>query len=415
MLLQGVRCFRAAVVALVVSLACVALAGTARAQDPSAELSNAESAKTSAEADVSGAEAEVGPARADYTAARRKATPARRAAQSAERQARTLKADLADDERAAAGEISRIEADNQDEVDEHDRQVNGGIAFAIAALVAAGIAFGWARFRSSVLVSWLGERPRAQAIALCLFAGFALFVVGVALSGAVEMVALAVAMLGILLTIALLLALRSVDIQSGGAQPLIGQSMPSWVPSAIGALMLLLVVAAIASAILASDPEPTLASPQLQRTANGEVPLAKRRIASAATEAAALQATASRLSAKERAARRDLARKRGRLTRAEGRLASADGDVRRYTRQLAVIREREEREREEQERNEAEEQEELEEEREPESSGGCASGYSPCVPEYPPDVDCADVGGPVSVTGSDPHGLDADNDGVGCE
>jgi endonuclease YncB( thermonuclease family) len=47
--------------------------------------------------------------------------------------------------------------------------------------------------------------------------------------------------------------------------------------------------------------------------------------------------------------------------------------------------------------------------------GVCAPGYSPCVPPYPPDVDCADVGGPIQVTGSDPHGLDADGDGVACE
>lgn len=47
--------------------------------------------------------------------------------------------------------------------------------------------------------------------------------------------------------------------------------------------------------------------------------------------------------------------------------------------------------------------------------GACAPGYSPCLPPYPPDVDCADVNGPVTVTGSDPHGLDADHDGVACE
>jgi len=47
--------------------------------------------------------------------------------------------------------------------------------------------------------------------------------------------------------------------------------------------------------------------------------------------------------------------------------------------------------------------------------GACAPGYSPCVPPYPPDVDCADVNGPITVTGSDPHGLDADGDGVACE
>lgn len=45
----------------------------------------------------------------------------------------------------------------------------------------------------------------------------------------------------------------------------------------------------------------------------------------------------------------------------------------------------------------------------------CEPGYDPCVPPYPPDVDCADVGGPITVTGSDPHGLDADGDGIGCE
>lgn len=55
-------------------------------------------------------------------------------------------------------------------------------------------------------------------------------------------------------------------------------------------------------------------------------------------------------------------------------------------------------------------------------------GYSPCIPPGP-DVDCAggsgngpryegqgDVPwGPFRVTGSDPYGLDGDNDGWGCE
>ena len=45
--------------------------------------------------------------------------------------------------------------------------------------------------------------------------------------------------------------------------------------------------------------------------------------------------------------------------------------------------------------------------------GSCEPGYDPCVPRYPPDLDCADVG-PVTVTGSDPHGLDRDGDGVAC-
>jgi hypothetical protein len=45
----------------------------------------------------------------------------------------------------------------------------------------------------------------------------------------------------------------------------------------------------------------------------------------------------------------------------------------------------------------------------------CAPGYSPCVPPPPPDLDCSDLDGPIKVTGSDPHNLDGDGDGWGCE
>ncbi len=52
----------------------------------------------------------------------------------------------------------------------------------------------------------------------------------------------------------------------------------------------------------------------------------------------------------------------------------------------------------------------------------CTQGYSPCLPPAS-DYDCAGgsgdgpeyVYGTVQVTGSDPYGLDSDNDGVGCE
>lgn len=52
----------------------------------------------------------------------------------------------------------------------------------------------------------------------------------------------------------------------------------------------------------------------------------------------------------------------------------------------------------------------------------CTKGYKPCL--HPAsDYDCAGgsgngpkyVSGTVKVTGSDPYGLDADNDGIGCE
>jgi len=47
--------------------------------------------------------------------------------------------------------------------------------------------------------------------------------------------------------------------------------------------------------------------------------------------------------------------------------------------------------------------------------GGCDPNYSGCVPQFPPDVNCPEVDGPVQVTGSDPHGLDRDGDGVACD
>jgi endonuclease YncB( thermonuclease family) len=48
------------------------------------------------------------------------------------------------------------------------------------------------------------------------------------------------------------------------------------------------------------------------------------------------------------------------------------------------------------------------------AGGGCPTGYTPCLPAGP-DLDCPDVNGPIRVTGSDPHGLDADGDGWACE
>jgi hypothetical protein len=39
----------------------------------------------------------------------------------------------------------------------------------------------------------------------------------------------------------------------------------------------------------------------------------------------------------------------------------------------------------------------------------------PAGPPPGPDVDCSDLSGPVWVGGSDPHDLDRDGDGIGCD
>jgi micrococcal nuclease len=49
--------------------------------------------------------------------------------------------------------------------------------------------------------------------------------------------------------------------------------------------------------------------------------------------------------------------------------------------------------------------------------GGCDPSYpSVCIPPYPPDLDCPDVGVTnFTVLQPDPHGFDRDQDGIGCE
>jgi micrococcal nuclease len=56
----------------------------------------------------------------------------------------------------------------------------------------------------------------------------------------------------------------------------------------------------------------------------------------------------------------------------------------------------------------------------PPPSGKCDPSYAGvCIPPPPPDLDCADIRArwpvPVRVVGSDPHRLDGDDDGLGCE
>ena len=47
----------------------------------------------------------------------------------------------------------------------------------------------------------------------------------------------------------------------------------------------------------------------------------------------------------------------------------------------------------------------------------CDDSYpDECIESPPPDLNCDDIPEKnFKVTGSDPHGFDADNDGIGCE
>ena len=96
--------------------------------------------------------------------------------------------------------------------------------------------------------------------------------------------------------------------------------------------------------------------------------------------------------------------------RASYRAAKARAAERARARRLAAEQEREAEEQRERAPEEADQAE-----AQPETGSGCDPNYSGCVPAYPPDVNCPEVEGPVQVTGSDPHGLDRDGDGIACE
>lgn len=49
--------------------------------------------------------------------------------------------------------------------------------------------------------------------------------------------------------------------------------------------------------------------------------------------------------------------------------------------------------------------------------GNCDPSYPDvCIARTPPDLNCGDISfHNFKVVGSDPHGFDGDNDGIGCE
>jgi len=53
----------------------------------------------------------------------------------------------------------------------------------------------------------------------------------------------------------------------------------------------------------------------------------------------------------------------------------------------------------------------------PSTQPSCDPSYPDvCIPPYPPDLNCGDIGySNFRVVGNDPHGFDRDNDGIGCE
>ena len=396
------------------------LAGSASA-DPASDLSEAESRVATSEAEVAAAREGLDAARDDYAAVARRADPRDAAARAARTRVRELKAELLDRQREARAEIARLEADREQEEEDQDEEAAIGLGFGLAALIAAAIALAWAWFRNSAPVAALAELRLTQAVGLCLGGGVLLLVIGSAMlgEGLPGVIGGTLVGLGIALSIAFLLARHSLEVARGKAKPIAGRErLPSWVPRVAAVLLLLLAVAGILGALGDDDPMTPPVTAQLrEQAANPEDGPEGERLAQVEAEAAEAAQVAAGPVAQREGARRLVRSTSRQLGQAKGQLVKARAEVRRFTRQLAVLVAREEREAEKQGEREAEEAEEVEEEELEfeEESSGCDPNYSGCVPVYPPDVDCAEVGESVSSYGTDPHGLDADGDGIGCE
>ncbi len=396
-------------------LASLAIAGSAIAAEPAAELSEAEARLSSAEARVAARQSAADEARTEYGAASRRAAPLAAEARRATAAARGQRARLAAKQRQARVRIAGLEADRQQADEDHDQEVATGIGLGLALLVGAALAFAWRWFRTSPPVAALAGLERVQTLApLCLGGGFVAIVIGAALmasSGVAAAIGALLLGLGFVMPAALLLARHSLRVERDGASPLLnGRRPPSWASRAAASVLAVLGVLLLAGAAFSDDPESEPVSPRLQAEADSlRSGPGARRLARASADAAAARQRAVEPLAARRRARSALRRSEARLREARAILARSEGAVRRSTRRLAAQVEREERQAEREARRAAKEAEEAE------AVSACEPGYSPCVPTYPPDVDCAEVGGPVSVTGSDPHGLDADGDGVGCE
>jgi hypothetical protein len=411
---------------LLLGLAFVSLVlmGGSVSADLASDLSGAESRAASAEAEVAAAQERLDAARADYTTAARQAGPYAEAARVAREESRDLRDGLLDRQQEARAEIARLEAGQQQEEEDHDDEVTLGIGIGVALLIAAAIALGWSWVRASAPVAGLVRMQLGQALAACVGGGFLMLAIGAALAGGDGFVAAlgsAIATLGLVLPVALLLARHSVEVEHGKAKPLLRRKqLPSWVSRAAAALFLLFGLVMLISGVATEDPDPPPVSAQLREEAEDpeEGPEATR-LTEAETEAAKTAKEATGPAAKERATVRAVREASRELRRAKSLLVDAKADARRFERRLVALVAQEEREAEKQaerETEEAEELEEIEEEfAEEEGSSGCDPNYSGCVPAYPPDVDCAEVGESVSSYGTDPHGLDADGDGVGCE
>ena len=410
-------------------LACLSLmtwcGGLASAQDLNTALGEAESRAAAAALEVDELEAAVRPAEQNFKASSDRATPVKAAARAADNRAAEIESQLRARRVAAAAEVSRIEGERSEAAEKHDETVRFGLGLALAALIAVRIALGWDWFRASALVAWLARISLGQAIGLCVGGGLLVVIIGGAMSSAdgfLGVIGVALFVLGFVLATALILARHSAEVQRGRSKPVLQRErLPRRVTQSTAGVLAAFCLIGFGTAVFAGEDKSTEASAELRREATDR-DISTPALTRAEQTAVRVNRKAASLVAVVDADRRDLRTARRQLSHAEARLASAEGDTKRFTRRLVALAAQEEREAqaearraEEQAQEEAEEAEELEAEE-------CNPNYSGCLDPYAPDYDCEGGSGDgplytgtVEVLGYDEYELDDDGDGTGCD
>lgn len=393
-------------------------ASSAAAQDPSVALADAEARAATAESRVVDLEAELAEAEAALQPIEKRARLAAERAEDASDQAATLEAELVARREAAAEELAFARAVHDSDLESHRADVGAAFGFALGTLLLALLTLSWSRLRR-----WPPIRSLAQASARVM-AGVAvavllvLLIVGGALLGGSPVLGFFGGLLIVIAfgaPIALILIWRSLRIESGATTALLASGVPRSARIAGAAVLGVLCLAGIGAGLGADEPgEPSFGDdiePLAAQAQGDPADPPTSELLRAQAMARPLARRADRLDSSRREAQREVDAVADRLDAAEGQLAKAERQVRRQTK---LVERQQAAERRAQRRAERESQPPVEPDP-GQATSGCAPGYSPCIPPYPPDLDCADVGGPITVTGSDPHGLDADNDGIGCE
>jgi hypothetical protein len=403
--------------------------GNANGQDLNSGLANSEQQVATAEAEISAKQQQLESAEARYRAAAKQAAAPVEGLSDSRAEVQRLRKALSAEEKGASARIAGLSQQHQQEVDDHDEEVRNGVGFGLAALVAALIALAWGWFRATAAVAALTRIELGQAIGVCVGGGLLLVIVGAVIGsseGALGALGSFIFCLGLILPTALLLARHSAEIQRGRSRPLLRRERwPAWTSLGTAALMFVIFLAGTGSALFAEDASSQPISAQLREEADAasESPGAEEMQAAREALATARRRAAGPVSQRE-AARAALADARGGLQDAQQQLTSARSDERSFTRRLVSLEAKEAREAEREAEAAEREADELYEQEEEEEEGAseCDPNYSGCLDPSSPDYDCEggsgdgpDYTGTVEVLGYDEFGLDANNNGIGCE